>query len=189
MALLRRLCNFDGLRCGYLGDWVASSSSGTGASGHDNGLPSDLEEGRSVTMLQTTLTFGLLGILVGCVSSPPPSNPTHEEIMQADLGPRISLEDAQSQAKVFLKRRFKDPDPTEIGWGSIHAGSWLRGEEKTEFGYMIPAAIISAHERYGGYYGFQFFFIQGTLKGVVAFLDPDSQDQHNYVAPRKKRIY
>lgn len=134
------------------------------------------------------IVFGLLSLFLGCATSPPP-DPTEQEMLQADIGPRISLEDAQSQAKAFLKRRFKDPEPTEIGWGPIHDHSWLRGERKIEFGYMLPVAVISANECYGGYFGFQFFFIQGTLKGVVAFLDPDSHDQHNYVAPRKERIY
>jgi hypothetical protein len=49
--------------------------------------------------------------------------PTYEqELSHADHGTAISQEDAQSQAAVFPKRRFQEPESTEIHCGPIHNG-------------------------------------------------------------------
>ncbi len=60
-------------------------------------------------------------LLNACASGPP----TREELNSADYGSPITQQDAEEQARQFLKYYLKDPGSATYDWSPVYQG-WLR---------------------------------------------------------------
>jgi len=112
--------------------------------------------------------FTLL-LLSACATGPP----TREELSSADYGSPISQQNAEAQAKQFLRRHLKDPDSAIYEWNPVYRG-WMRDAPihggGLRFGYILYGNV-NAKNSFGGYTGlkpYNFVFYDGNIISVYA---------------------
>lgn len=97
-----------------------------------------------------------------------------ETVAGANYGSQITQEEAQAQARAFMKTYLKDPMSAQYDWDTLKP-AWIHmvptAFNPRVYGYALEA-LVNAKNSYGGYAGFtpfRFFYRDGQLKQVAEY--------------------
>lgn len=100
--------------------------------------------------MRILITVLLLGFLSGCASQPTP-----EQIQNANYGASVYQADAEKAVKTFFGMYLKDPESARYSFGTVYrgyvVGSVFEGR-KVEGGFLLDVTV-NAKNSFGGYVG------------------------------------
>lgn len=112
--------------------------------------------------MSKTLTFLIIVMLTGCVTSP-----SKEELYSANYGNPPKEKHVELEVKNFFKTRLIDPTSPIYNFKNPYKG-WLKGKDSFIYGYWIDFTLNSKNQ-YGGYTGsgnYSVFFRNDTMYSV-----------------------